>query len=58
VPFAGGARFTGVMPLGTELNKSSTTLTINARRVSDNTVALGTSTQTVTRTNNISGCPL
>lgn len=54
---ATGARFTATIPASTTFNSSTTTLTIDARRVSDNTVAQGTFTVNVVQHNDGDDCP-
>jgi len=56
-PTATGATFTATIPAGTTFNRSTTTLTIDARRVSDNTVAQATFSVTVFRTGDVEDCP-
>jgi len=56
-PTATGAKFTATIPAGTTFNSSTTTLTIDARRVSDNTVAQATFSVGVFQTSNVANCP-
>lgn len=56
-PTANGARFTATIPAGTQFNRSTTTLTIDARRIADNTVAQATVSVQVVKANDPDGCP-
>jgi prepilin-type N-terminal cleavage/methylation domain-containing protein len=56
-PTANGATFTATIPTGTTFNSSTTTLTIDARRVSDNTVARASFSVGVFQTSDVDDCP-
>ena len=56
-PTANGARFTATIPAGTQFNRSTTTLTIDARRIVDNTVAQATVSVQVVKVNDPDKCP-
>jgi hypothetical protein len=54
---ATGARFTGTIPAGHRFQHSTTTLTVAARRISDNSVASGSFVVGVVARNNQANCP-
>jgi prepilin-type N-terminal cleavage/methylation domain-containing protein len=54
---ATGARFTGTIPAGHRFRQSTTTLTIQARRISDNAVASGSFVIPVVKQNLQANCP-
>lgn len=54
---ANGARFTATIPADTQFNRATTTLTIDARRIADNTVAQATFSVPVVKVNDPDDCP-
>ncbi|MBW3603424.1 MAG: prepilin-type N-terminal cleavage/methylation domain-containing protein [Actinobacteria bacterium] len=57
VATANGAQFTATIPAGTQFNRTTTTLTIDARRIADNTVAQATFSVPVQKHNDPADCP-
>jgi hypothetical protein len=54
---ATGARFTGTIPAGHRFEQSTTTLTIVARRISDNSVASGSFVVGIVKHSDPDDCP-
>ena len=54
---ATGARFTGAIPLGHQFQNATTTLTVQARRLSDNSVATGSYVISIAQHNDVLNCP-